>query len=65
MTVAEIQRALLAREYDLGLSGADGDAGPHTIAAVTAFRWPADMPLPAPHTLPTMIAGACSGVSEA
>ena len=27
MTVAEIQRALLARGYDLGPSGADGDAG--------------------------------------
>jgi hypothetical protein len=38
MTFAEIQRALLARGYDLGLSGADGDAGPRTIAAVTAFQ---------------------------
>ena len=38
MTVAEIQRALLARGYDLGPSGADGDAGPRTIAAVTAFQ---------------------------
>lgn len=38
MTVAEIQRALIARGYDLGPSGADGDAGPKTIAAVTAFQ---------------------------
>lgn len=38
MTVAEIQRVLLACGYDLGPSGADGDAGPRTIAAVTAFQ---------------------------
>lgn len=38
MTVAEIQRALIARGYDLGPAGADGDAGPRTIAAVTAFQ---------------------------
>lgn len=38
MAVAEIQRALHARGYDLGPSGADGDAGPRTIAAVTAFQ---------------------------
>ncbi|UMY16675.1 TIGR02594 family protein [Methylobacterium organophilum] len=38
MTVAEIQRALIARGYDLGPTGADGDAGPKTIAAVTAFQ---------------------------
>lgn len=38
MNVAEIQRALLARGYDLGPAGADGDAGPKTIAAVMAFQ---------------------------
>lgn len=38
MDVAEIQRTLIARGYDLGPSGADGDAGPKTIAAVTAFQ---------------------------
>ena len=38
MNVAEIQRALLARGYDLGPSGADGDVGLRTIAAVTAFQ---------------------------
>jgi uncharacterized protein (TIGR02594 family) len=38
MPIAEIQRALLARGYDLGPAGADGDAGPKTIAAVTAFQ---------------------------
>ena len=38
MQIAEIQRALLARGYDLGPAGADGDAGPRTIAAVTAFQ---------------------------
>lgn len=50
------------------LGGNQGDAW--SIAAFprkefTAFRWPADVPLPAPHTLPTTIAGARSGVSEA
>ncbi|MCJ2080767.1 TIGR02594 family protein [Methylobacterium sp. J-090] len=38
MTIAEIQRALLARGYDLGPAGADGDAGPRTIAATAAFQ---------------------------
>lgn len=38
MTVAEIQRALLARGFDLGPAGADGDARPRTIAAVTALQ---------------------------
>ncbi|AWI91680.1 TIGR02594 family protein [Methylobacterium sp. DM1] len=38
MTVAEIQRALLARGYDLGPSGADNALGRLTIAAVTAFQ---------------------------
>ena len=38
MDVAGIQRALLARGYDLGPSAADGDAGLRTIAAVTAFQ---------------------------
>ncbi|CAO4138560.1 hypothetical protein GPNCGGLF_LOCUS425 [Methylorubrum aminovorans] len=32
---------------------------------IVAYRWPGDVPLPAPHTLPTTIAGARSGVSEA
>ena len=38
MDVAAIQRALLARGYDLGPAGADGDAGPRTIAALQAFQ---------------------------
>ena len=38
MAVAEIQRALIARGYDLGKSGADSDAGPRTNAAVTSFQ---------------------------
>ena len=38
MNVADIQRALLARGYDLGPWGADGDAGTLTIAAVSAFQ---------------------------
>ncbi|ABY28869.1 hypothetical protein [Methylorubrum extorquens] len=50
------------------LGGNQGDAW--SIAAFprkkfTSFRWPADVSLPAPHTLPTTIAGARSGVSEA
>ncbi|CAO4145580.1 TIGR02594 family protein [Methylorubrum extorquens] len=32
---------------------------------IVAYGWSADVPLPAPHTLPTTIAGARSGVSEA
>lgn len=32
---------------------------------IVAYYWPADVPLPASHTLPTTIAGARSGVSEA
>jgi uncharacterized protein (TIGR02594 family) len=38
MTVADIQRALLARGYDLGPAGADGDAGPRTLGALQAFQ---------------------------
>nr|USU31136.1 TIGR02594 family protein [Methylobacterium sp. OTU13CASTA1] len=38
MTNAEIQRALLARGYDIGPAEPDGDAGPRTIAAVMAFQ---------------------------
>lgn len=38
MGVAAIQSALIARGYDLGPSGADGDAGARTIAAVMAFQ---------------------------
>ncbi|WP_331285486.1 MULTISPECIES: hypothetical protein [Methylobacteriaceae] len=49
------------------LGGNRGDAW--SAAAIprkefTASRWPADMPLPAPHMLPTTIAGVRSGVSE-
>lgn len=32
---------------------------------IVAYRWPADVPLPAPHSLPTTIAGARLSVSEA
>lgn len=49
MTVAEIQHALSARGYDLGPSGADGDAGPRTIAAVTAFQLSAGLIVPRFH----------------
>lgn len=38
MTVAEAQRALLARGYDVGPDGADGDPGPNTIGALMAFQ---------------------------
>lgn len=34
-------------------------------AEFTAFRWPADMPVPVGTKLPTTVAGAKSGVSEA
>ncbi|WHQ70364.1 TIGR02594 family protein [Methylorubrum extorquens] len=50
------------------LGGNQGDAwsvAAFPRAEFTAFRWPADVPLPAPHTLPQTIAGARSGVSEA
>lgn len=51
MTVADIQRALLARGYDLGPAGADGDAGPRTLAALQAFQRAAGL-------VPDGIAGA-------
>mgnify|MGYP002718624842 CR=1 FL=1 len=38
MDVADIQSALIARGYDLGPTGADGDAGPKTIAALASFQ---------------------------
>lgn len=37
-TVADIQRALLARGYDVGRTGADGLMGRNTIAAVRKFQ---------------------------
>ena len=50
------------------LGGNQGDAW--SVAAFprvefTAFRWPADVPVPTLSTLPTTIASARSGVSEA
>lgn len=33
-TVLDVQRALLARGYDIGKSGADGDIGPATLGAM-------------------------------
>lgn len=38
MNVKQIQEALVARGYDLGPGGADGDAGVKTIKALTAFQ---------------------------
>jgi hypothetical protein len=38
MVVTEIQRALIARGYDLGPSGADGRSGAKTQAAIKAFQ---------------------------
>jgi uncharacterized protein (TIGR02594 family) len=38
MSVKAIQQALIARGYDLGKDGADGDAGPKTVAALRAFQ---------------------------
>lgn len=51
-----------------GLGGNQGDAW--SVAAfdrdeITAFRWPTDVPIPTASRLPTTIAGARSGVSEA
>jgi uncharacterized protein (TIGR02594 family) len=51
-----------------GLGGNQGDAW--SIAAfprseITSFRWPADVPIPAASRLPTTVAGAKAGVSEA
>lgn len=37
-TTREVQSMLIALGYDLGSSGADGDFGPKTRAAVTAFQ---------------------------
>ncbi|GJD92501.1 MULTISPECIES: peptidoglycan-binding protein [Methylobacterium] len=49
MDVAAIQRALIARGYDLGTGGPsgrgdDGDAGPRTEAALKAFQLAAGLP---------------------
>lgn len=57
-----------SRDKVLMVGGNQGDAV--TIAAFprsefTGFRWPADVPLPSASTLPTTIAGAKTGVSEA
>jgi uncharacterized protein (TIGR02594 family) len=38
MTVKQVQEALIERGYDLGSSGADGDAGAKTVAALTSFQ---------------------------
>lgn len=38
MTIKEIQTALMGLGYDLGAAGSDGDAGPRTLAATTAFQ---------------------------
>ncbi|MGT2487986.1 hypothetical protein ACU4GA_22935 [Methylobacterium oryzae CBMB20] len=32
---------------------------------ITSFRWPADVPIPTGAKLPTRVAGAKAGVSEA
>jgi uncharacterized protein (TIGR02594 family) len=51
MNVAEIQRALLARGYDLGPMGADNALGRLTIAAVTAFQKAEKLPILYPGTI--------------
>ncbi len=38
MQVADLQRALLARGFDVGKAGADGDFGPSTLAALKAYQ---------------------------
>ncbi|UGB24863.1 peptidoglycan-binding protein [Methylorubrum sp. B1-46] len=68
MTVAEIQRALLARGYDLGPSGADGVAGKRTEAAVRAFQRDAGLTVdgdPGPKTQAALQAGSASPASPA
>jgi uncharacterized protein (TIGR02594 family) len=45
-TVQDIQRALLARDFDLGKGGADGDAGPITRAAILEAINRLPLPLP-------------------
>lgn len=51
MNVADIQRALLARAFDLGPAGADGVLGRLTIAAVTAFQKAEKLPILYPGTI--------------
>jgi hypothetical protein len=45
----DVQRALLARGFDLGPSGADGDPGPRTYAAIMQAleKWPLATTIPA------------------
>lgn len=38
MQIEDLQRALLARGFDVGKAGADGDFGPSTLAALKAFQ---------------------------
>lgn len=45
-TVLDVQRALLARGYDLGRYGADGDIGPTTLGAI--LKALANLPVLAP-----------------
>ncbi len=59
MTVAEIQRALLARGHDLGPAGADGVLGARTRAALAEVQASAGLPtdgLPNPDTLAALAA---------
>ncbi|MFC3638243.1 glycoside hydrolase family protein [Camelimonas fluminis] len=63
MNTTEVQRALIARGYDLGKSGADGDFGALTLAAVKAFQKANRLPVGA--TVPAeTIAALCTPVSK-
>lgn len=64
MNVADIQRAFLARGYDLGPSGADGALGRLAIAAMTAFQGAEKLDIRFPGTIgPKTIAAL--GISTA
>jgi uncharacterized protein (TIGR02594 family) len=47
-SIQDIQRALIARQYDLGRAGADGDFGPLSRTATLAAIERLPLPIPAP-----------------
>lgn len=70
MTVAAMQRALIARGYDLGTGGPsgrgdDGDVGPRTRTALRAFQASAGLPVTARFDAATEAALAAGAASVA
>lgn len=60
-TVLDVQRALMARGYDIGKSGADGDIGPATLGAMMKALERIPLPITAP---PVIVKPAIGVVPE-